>query len=231
MRKTLLVLAVGIVCFSGAPEGKADTDQELRLLRAENRLLKATVAQRDRAIETLKKECKALKAEPAQVEIQTLRKELAEAKKVIENLSKELDKAKPVHQKGVKITSHDLTPESVKKADYRGAELLLDGYVIDTSAKQGEFRAIVAAGMGGPRGNPIMIMTRGKVDYQIQVHLKGELAAKLRAGDISRRVRGIVREIEVVEKGKMITRTGLGYDRGWSEGILIIVTLDKITIR
>jgi hypothetical protein len=196
-------------------------------------LLKTTLAQRDETIEALKKKIETLEAEPLRVELKKVRKQLGEAGTRIRQLASELEQAKPVEKKSTKITDRDLTPESAKKSDYRGAELLLDGYVVDTSAKEGEFRAVIAAGADGPEGRPIMVKSHGegkrRVEYQIQVHVKGQLAATLRTGDLSRRVRGIIREIKV-EKGKMFDRTGLGYGPGTSQGVLIIVLLEHISV-
>ena len=216
MRHTIFLLTVGIffTALSPAWTRAQDVEQELRQLRAENKLLKSTVAQRDKTIEALKKEIETLK----------------EANRRLEELSKGLSETKPVQEKGMKVTDSDLTPESVKKTDYRGAELLLDGYVVITDAKEGEFRAIIAAGSEGPGGDPVMVLSTGRLTYQIQVRVTGEIAATLRAGDISRRVRGIIREIKV-EKGDMFRRTGLSYVPQTTPGILIIVDLDKATIR
>lgn len=238
MKRTAFPLTVGAFLLALAAigtwpaEGQEPADQ-LRLLRAENQLLKTTVAQRDETIEALKKKIVTLKAEPARVELKKVRKELAEARARIQQLSKELEQANPVEKKGVKVTDRDLTPKSVKKTDYRGAELLLDGYVVDTRAKEGEFRAVIAAGSDSPQGSPVMVRTQreGKrgVDYQIQVHVTGELAATLRAGDLSRRVRGIIREIKV-ENGDMFRRTGLSYLPQTDRGVLIIVVLEDISV-
>lgn len=231
MKRTAFPLTVGafllaLAAFGTWPAEGQEPPDELRLLRAENQLLKTTV-------EALKKKIETLEAEPAQVELKKLRKELAEARTRIQQLSKELEQAKPVEKKGVKIVDRDLTPESVKKTDYRGAELLLDGYVVTTKAKEGEFQAVIAAGVDDPQGNPLMVRSHGKgkreVYYQIQVHVTGELAATLRAGDLSRRVRGIIREIKV-ENGDMFRRTGLSYLPQTDRGVLIIVLLDDISV-
>jgi hypothetical protein len=67
MKRTTFLLTVGVcllalvVCGTWTANGQEPVD-ELRLLRAENTLLKATMAQRDKEIESLKKEIESSKA-------------------------------------------------------------------------------------------------------------------------------------------------------------------------
>jgi len=100
MRRALFILTVGVTVSALWPVGAkgVEVDQEIRQLRAENNLLKATLAQRDKKIEVMNKEIETLKAEPAQVEAEKLRKELADAKAQVEKLSKELERIKPSTQ-------------------------------------------------------------------------------------------------------------------------------------
>ena len=255
---TIVVCAAAVGTFSIRAQAQDNTTDEIRRLRADNKLLKATVAQRDKTIEALKKDIEALKAEPAQVELEKLRKELADASARIQQLSRELENAKPVERKNLRITDADLTLQSLKEKDietlqddhkvrpaqvvlerlsktleahYCGAELLLDGYVVNTDTKDGEFRAVIAAGVEGPVGySPVLLMRYKGVEYQKQIDVTGEVAAKLRPSDSPLRVRGIIREIKF-EKGDMFNRTGLSYLPQTSPGVLIIVTLEDITLR
>ena len=108
MRRIAFLLIVGgIVCALGLSGARAaDDNRELELLRAENKLLKATVEQRDgqlaalrKEIAALKDEVKTLKAGPEQTEVERLRKELAAAKVEVKKLADEKaraeDAAKP----------------------------------------------------------------------------------------------------------------------------------------
>jgi hypothetical protein len=234
MKQVLMVLTAGALCFFGPTEGKADDDEALRVLRAENNLLKATVAQRDKMVKDLKAELEALKAKPTEVEIATLRKELSEAKGLITNLQKDLDKAKPVPEKGVKVTDRDLTLESVKKTDYRGAELILNGYCAYVEGKEGKFQATIVAGSEGTDGHQDLWRTEAAKphrDYQVQVYVTGERAALLTADAARLRgVRGIVREIKV-EQGKVFGVYRREFMPPGAVGTVMIVTLDKITMR
>jgi hypothetical protein len=69
MKQTCFVLRVGMIVLALGLSGAwaADDDHEVAALRAENRLLKATVEQRDAQIAALKKEVEALKAESARL--------------------------------------------------------------------------------------------------------------------------------------------------------------------
>lgn len=115
MRRVLFLLTVGMVVTALGPAGAkaADIDQEIRVLRAENNLFKATLEQRNKEIKALKQEIEALKAEPAQAALVKLRKELAEAKARIRELSKELEKAKPVEEKEAQDDKPPVTMEAV----------------------------------------------------------------------------------------------------------------------
>lgn len=228
-RMGLLIVAGLLVAACGLTTVWADEPaDEVRLLRANNQLLKATIEARDKKIAELQEEIKKLKAEPAQVELERLRQELKSAKGQIAKLEDALKQAKPTKESGLKITDRDLTPKSLKDGNYVGAELLLDGYVVKTAAEKGEFLAIVAAGTEGPRGDPVMLRTEDKVTYQVQIRLTGDLAAQLKPGDISRRFRGTIQKVELM-KGDMYKRTGLSYLPQTSKGTLIVVTLEKAT--
>jgi len=232
MNRTGLLIVAGLLvaaCGLTAVWGEEPAD-EVRLLRAQNTLLQATIKARDKKIAELQEEIKRLKAEPAQVELEKLRNDLKNAKEQIAKMEVELKQAKPTKESGVKITDRDLTPKSLKGRNFVGAELLLDGYVVETAAEKGEYIAIVAAGDEGPRGKPMMLRTEGKVEYQVQIRLSGELAARLKPGDILMRFRGTIHRVELME-GDMYERTGVGYGPQTSKGTLIVVTLERATIQ
>ena len=228
-RMGLLIVAELLVAAFGLTTVRAEEPaDELRLLRAQNNLLKATIEARDKKIAELQEEIRKLKAEPTQVELEKLRKELKGAKEQIAKMEVELKRAKPTKESALKITDRDLTPKSIKDGNFVGAELLLDGYVVKTAAENGEFLAIVAAGTEGPRGDPVLLRTEDKVTYQVQIRLTGELAAQLKPGNISRRFRGTIQKVELM-KGDMHERTGLSYLPQTSEGTLIVVSLERAT--
>ena len=255
--RTMVACIVALPTLSIRAPAANEPPDEIGRLQADNKLLKATIAQRDKTIEALKKEVEDLRAEPTQVELDRLRQQLAQANIRIQQLSRELENARPVDRRNLKITDDDLTLRSLDKNDarslrdprrakraqvvleelsrrlaseYRGAELLLDGYVVTTDAKDGELRAVIAAGDDGPDGPVLTRISGAKTEYQVQVYLTGDVAAKLRPGDSPRRARGIVRDIKAA-KGEMFDRTGLSFLPQTRTGVLIIVSLEDVTVR
>ena len=185
----------------------------------------------------LKRQLKELKAEN-----ERLRKELAEANSRRSRMERDLQQAKPVEKKTLKITDNDITPDTAKRAEYRGAELLLNGYVVDTRSDKGEFVATIAAGEPDTWGKPLMLRSGGAKAwsvpgykaksrlYQVQVRIAGKPASSLRTGGIRRRVRGIVRKI-TVEGGNMFAEVALSYSPQTIVGLLIVVELDSVTVQ
>jgi hypothetical protein len=241
MTHARLLLSVGIILLAlpitscsrpqrPAEAKAADDDTEPHVLRADNKVLKTAQERQDKEIQALKNEIEALKAGPQGNEVEKLRKELIQARGRIDELSKALEQLKPVKQSTVKITSKDLTPESVKKTDYSGAKLLLDGYVVEVRADGDEFLGVIAEGAEGPEGPVLVNQSKGTVAYQIQVHVRGEIATSLKAGGLSRRIQGTVHDIKVV-KGEMWDHIGLNFLPAKSNGLVIIVHLDDVRIR
>jgi hypothetical protein len=224
----LAVMALIVAaCVLTAVRAEEPAD-EVRLLRAQNTLLKATIERRDKKIAELQEEIKKLKTEPAQVELEAMRQELNSAKEQIAKLEQELKAAKPTKESGQKITDRDLTPKSVKDANFVGAELLLDGYVVHTAAEKGEFVAIVVAkGTEGLSRNLLVLRTEGEVRYQVQIRLGGELGAKLQPAGISRRFQGTIKKVELM-KGDMYVGVTRSAPVCW-RGTLIVVTLERAT--
>jgi hypothetical protein len=95
-RTGLLIVAGLLVAASGLTAVRAEEPaDEVRLLRAQNGLLKATIEARDKKIAELQEEIKKLKAEPAQVELEALRESLKAARERIAELEGQLAKVAP----------------------------------------------------------------------------------------------------------------------------------------
>lgn len=97
MNRTGLLIVAGLLvaaCGLNVVWAEEPTD-EVRLLRAQNGLLKATIEARDKKIAELQEEIKKLKAEPAQAELEALRESLKAAKHRIAELEGQLKKATP----------------------------------------------------------------------------------------------------------------------------------------
>jgi alanyl-tRNA synthetase len=220
----LLVVVALIVAGSGVTAVAAeDPTEQVRALQMQNELYKKT-------IERLQEEIKKLKTEPAQVELEAMRQELNSAKEQIAKLEQELKAAKPTKESGQKITDRDLTPKSVKDANFVGAELLLDGYVVHTAAEKGEFVAIVVAkGTEGLSRNLLVLRTEGEVRYQVQIRLGGELGAKLQPEDISRRFQGTIKKVELMKGDMYVGVTRHARPQIIKGGTLIVVTLERAT--
>lgn len=168
----------------------------------------------------------------APIDITELQKQLAQAQQAIEQLSSRLQSMHTSAAADIethrRMTGSDITLQA-DLAQIQGAELLLDGYVVDVSVVDGNYRAIIAAGIDTPRGEPVMIRSSGGREYQVQVHVTGEQAATLRAGDARRRVRGIIQSAKV-ERGEMYARTGLSHLPQTTRGMIIVLEMDRPTI-
>jgi multidrug efflux pump subunit AcrA (membrane-fusion protein) len=236
MRQVMSLMTSLIILFTyWIASATANDDDELHVLRAQNNLQKASLERQNKEIKALKKEIENLKTGPDHSEVDKLRNDLAQAQKRIEELSKKIEELTPVEKKNIKLTDRDLTPESVKKTNYSGAELMLDGFVVETKAKEGEFMAIIAAGVDDPHGNhPLMVRQMNDKppykEYQIQIHVTGKIVADLKASDLSHRVIGTIHDINVMN-GDMHQRTVVSYAPKTEKGTLIIIHLDNIKIR
>lgn len=97
MNRTGLLIVAGLLltaCGLTAVWAEEPAD-EVRLLRAQNGLLKATIEARDKKIAELQEELKKLKTEPAQAELESLRESLKVAKERIAELEGKLAKVTP----------------------------------------------------------------------------------------------------------------------------------------
>lgn len=199
MRRALFLLIVGVAVSALWPAGAkgADVDQELRQLRAENNLLKATLAQRDKTIEAMNKEIETLKAEPAQVELEKLRKELADAKAQVEKLSKELERTKPSTQPQ---RAQDEKPpvtlkavaamNAVQRRELPGVRIFGNVIVASIEPVAGGTYRIVGIDMSGSDHLPLGSRTRatahwtkdGWVQIRCILQASEDTALRLRAG-------------------------------------------------
>ena len=97
MNRTGLLIVAGLLvgaCGFTAVRAEEPAD-EVRLLGATNKLLKATIEARDKKIAELREEIKKLKTEPAQAELESLRESLKAAKWRITELEDQLKKVAP----------------------------------------------------------------------------------------------------------------------------------------
>jgi len=200
-------VVAGVVALAVTRAGGEDADAKVRLLEAENHLLRGQ-------IEALKKEVAALKTTDTQAELASLRKELAESKATIAKLAKDAPASMPatVKRSGLRATGRDINPDTVRKTNFVGADMLLEGYVVDAKGEKESANALMLVGDSGTRPLPWgwgrvpkienQNTSREKVidagyHYQIHVHFAGKAANRLTLDERVQRVRGIVAKIEV----------------------------------
>jgi len=133
--KIITSILAGMLLLSAAPAMAEDADT-IRQLMAENKLLRA--------------------------QIQSLRAEIAQLKNAADPNNKATTKpvVKPMPKPPASVTRHELTPSAVKTNNFIGADLLLDGFVADMRAENGQFSALFLAGEVSADGDPIIVFVQ-----------------------------------------------------------------------
>jgi len=221
-------LAAGPALEAQSAEAVVDA-KSVHVLQAKIKLLEGAIAARDKIIAELR-------AEPLREEVTKLRQELQEARKTIEKLTAELERLRPVEPTELRITDRDLTPGSIKEKDFKGARLLLDGYVIKVFSDDNGWGAIIVAGEWSDSAGHELLgrLARERdrfgqrIDYQIHAIVRGEIVKRLRKGNPVR-VEGIIREVQA--------KRGLHWERATishlppTEGFVIEVKLQNVMLR